>query len=149
MKINVDFIYPIGSIYISTESTDPSVLFGGKWVQTAKSRAIVGAGSNIANTDDSWGTFAANASNFSAGSRVGEATHTLSINEMPKHTHRVYYYINSNLPGGVDHLIAYGSPNSQGLASFESSGWLGEKGEGQAHNNIMPIEVYYIWKRVS
>lgn len=30
MKINVDFIYPIGSVYISTQSTNPSVLFGGK-----------------------------------------------------------------------------------------------------------------------
>lgn len=75
------------------------------------------------------------------GKTGGEKKHTLSIDEMPKHTHRVYYYINSNLPGGVDHLIAYGSPNSQGLASVEYSGWLGDKGNDQAHNNLQPYIV--------
>ena len=51
MKINVDFIYPIGSIYISTESINPSFFFCGSWVLTFKSRALAGAGSYIANTN--------------------------------------------------------------------------------------------------
>lgn len=75
------------------------------------------------------------------GETGGEKTHTLSIDEMPKHTHRVYYYINNNLQGGVDHLLAFGSPNSQGLSNFEATNWIGEKGGDQAHNNLQPYIV--------
>ena len=148
MKINVDFIYPIGSVYISTESTDPSILFGGKWVQTAKSRAIVGAGSNIANTDNSWGTFTANTYNFIAGSRVGEAAHTLSINEMPAHKHW-----SQDIAPGL--YAGWGNKSQNGwitqsVAQTNGGNWeTASAGGDQAHNNIMPIEVYYIWKRVS
>ena len=87
MKINVDFIYPIGSVYISTESINPSVLFGGNWVQTCKSRALAGAGSNIANTDTTYGSLSAGTLNFTAGTLMGESTHTLSIQEIPSHSH--------------------------------------------------------------
>ena len=143
MKINVDFIYPIGSVYISTESTDPSILFGGKWIQTAKSRAIVGTGSNIANTDNSWGTFTANTYNFIAGSRVGEAAHTLSINEMPSHQHSAAgNFVINGYGGDAQANVSTGT-------AFRVTSKTAATGGSQAHNNIMPIEVYYIWKRVA
>lgn len=140
MKINVDFIYPVGSVYISTQPTNPSVLFGGEWTQTAKSRAIVGTGSNIANTDNSWGTFTANTYNFIAGSRVGEAAHTLSINEMPSHSHGLK---NDKTGGSGTAKWVINSSASSGTGAITNTGG------SQAHNNIMPIEVYYIWKRVA
>ncbi len=42
---SLDFnqIYPIGSIYLSVSSTDPSLLFGGVWEQI-KDRFLLGAG---------------------------------------------------------------------------------------------------------
>ena len=36
--------YPIGSIYISTATTNPGTLFGGTWVQYAKGSVLVGSG---------------------------------------------------------------------------------------------------------
>jgi hypothetical protein len=62
-------IYPVGSIYISANSTSPANLFGGTWEQI-KDRFLLAAG----------GTYA-------AGSTGGEATHTLTVDEMPNHVH--------------------------------------------------------------
>lgn len=49
-KINVDLIYPIGSIYMSVNSTNPSNYFGGTWEQL-KDRFLLGAGDIYVNGD--------------------------------------------------------------------------------------------------
>lgn len=41
--LNVDLIYPIGSIYTTINNTDPSKLFGGKWNKIATGRTLMGA----------------------------------------------------------------------------------------------------------
>lgn len=70
----IDIIYPVGSIYMSVNSTNPSQLFGGTWVAWGSGRVPVG----INNSDN----------DFDAPEKVGgEKKHTLTIDEMPKHTH--------------------------------------------------------------
>lgn len=61
--------HPVGSIYESTDSTDPGTLFGGTWEQI-KDRVLVAAGDN-----------------FGAGTTGGNANHQLTIDEMPAHSH--------------------------------------------------------------
>lgn len=43
-----NLIYPVGSIYLSMNSTNPSTLFGGTWVQIAEGQTLWSAGSNYA-----------------------------------------------------------------------------------------------------
>ena len=63
-EINIDKVYPVGSIYISVNSTNPSSYFGGTWVSWDAGRVPVGV-----NTSDS---------NFSTVEKIGgEQTHTL------------------------------------------------------------------------
>ena len=62
-------IYPVGSIYISVNSTSPASLFGGTWEQL-KDRFLLSAGNT-----------------YTAGSTGGEANHTLTVDEMPSHSH--------------------------------------------------------------
>ena len=69
----LNLVYPVGSIYISTSSTNPGTLFGGTWQAFAQGRTLIGVG-----TSDQA---------FSAGATGGESTHTLTTNEMPSHTH--------------------------------------------------------------
>lgn len=63
-------IYPVGSIYISTVSTNPSELFGfGTWEAMPAGRVLLAQGKS------DWGT------TYEAGSTGGEATHQLIVGE--------------------------------------------------------------------
>ena len=65
----LDFVYPIGAIYISVSSTRPEVLFGGTWEEIQGKFLL------------------SRSSGHAAGSTGGEETHTLTAAEMPAHTH--------------------------------------------------------------
>lgn len=65
----LDMIHPVGSIYISVNQVNPSILFGGEWEQM-KERFLLGAGDVHKN-----------------GATGGEAAHALTTSEMPSHTH--------------------------------------------------------------
>ena len=61
-------VYPVGSIYMSTVSTNPATLFGfGTWEAMPAGRVLLAQGKS------SWGT------TYNAGSTGGEATHTLTV----------------------------------------------------------------------
>ena len=65
-----DTIYPIGSLYWSSKSTNPANLFGGTWVQI-KDRFVLACG-------DTYKT---------VGATGGASSVTLSVDNMPKHEH--------------------------------------------------------------
>lgn len=65
----LDLTYPVGSVYLSTASTSPATLFGGTW-ERIQGRFLLAASSA-----------------YAAGSTGGEASHTLTANEMPSHNH--------------------------------------------------------------
>lgn len=120
-----NLIYPVGSIYLSVNNVNPNTLFGGSWTQL-KDRFLLGAGSTYSN-----------------GSTGGEATHKLTINEMPTHTHTQYFDQNAGsewgIVGKVKTKYAYGG----------SDRFIGNAGGDQAHNNMPPYLVVYMWKRIS
>lgn len=123
-----DLIYPVGSIYMSVNRTSPATLFGGTWAQL-KDRFLLGAGDT-----------------YTAGATDGEATHTLSIEEMPNHWHKLpltYSGSDSYNPGTsqVDKsLTAAGNYVTTGTASA---------GASQPHNNMPPYLAVYMWKRTA
>lgn len=63
--------YPVGAIYCSTVETNPHDLFGfGTWEYIEQGRVLLSQGDK-----------------YSAGSTGGAETHTLTTQEMPKHSH--------------------------------------------------------------
>ena len=66
----LNFCYPIGSLYWSSKSTNPSSLFGGTWVQI-KDRFVLACGDTYT----------------SSGATGGASSVTLSVSNMPSHTH--------------------------------------------------------------
>lgn len=73
-------IYPVGSIYMSVNSTNPSTLFGGTWTRIANGRTLIGVDENNGNFNSvkkTGGSFSHNHTNPSTGS------HILTLNEMP------------------------------------------------------------------
>lgn len=122
----LDNIYPIGSIFISTNTTNPSTYFGGKW-ERIKGRFLLAA-------DDS---------NYKIGAVGGEAAHILTINEIPAHGHsQVGSILNNSGPYNVPLRGKGWSASSTGVNTINTGG-------GQEHNNMPPYLVVYMWKRIS
>ena len=124
-------LYPVGAVYISANSTSPASLFGGTWEQL-QDRFLLAAGST-----------------YSAGSTGGEATHTLTVNELPAHTHTatVYGISSGNYTANAARLV-YKDNTTTGWIS-EGLSWVNSTGGSQSHNNLPPYLAVYMWKRVS
>ena len=119
--------YPIGSIYMSVNSTSPNSLFGGTWERFANGRCLVGV--NESDTD------------FSRAQKTGgEKTHTLKPSEMPPHNHTLQYSTTS----GENIFLR----NQSGKAASFKSG-TGTAGGGEPHNNLQPYITVYMWRRTA
>ena len=122
-------VYPVGSIYFNAAvATNPATLLGfGTWAAYASGRVMVGkAGS---------GTF------DTLGEEQGSETHTLSVAELPAHTHS---YDRQNT--STDNISIHDITRTTGGNSSATSG---STGSGSAHNNIQPSITVYMWRRTA
>lgn len=115
--------YPVGSIYMSVNSTSPATLFGGTWSRL-EDRFLLGAGSV-----------------YDAGATGGEAEHTLTVDEMPSHRHTILASTQGTAFGSSYINPSNGSGNSTDQTELA--------GGGQAHNNMPPYLAVYMWKRTA
>ena len=126
-------IYPIGSIYMSVNNVDPSTIFGGTW-QQIKDRFLLACGDTYNNGETG------GAANHTPSGTVGN--HTLTVNEMPAHTHNV----GGNAWGNPSVLcefeeigVASGSTTDTRVNGWSSAidvtGTAQSTGGGQAHNH--------------
>lgn len=151
----LDTIYPVGSIYMSVNSTSPATLFGGSWT-ALQNRFLVGAGN----------TYKVNATG-------GEATHKLTAAEMPKHAHDTPFFNNMTANGEMksDFIGVFGKGmtasaalKEMGASSTMEMWWKEQtnkaegnewayltsyKGSNVAHNNLPPYLAVYMWKRTA
>ena len=126
--------HPVGSVYMSFDSTSPASLFGGTWEQI-KDVFLLAAGST-----------------YKAGATGGEAAHTLTKDELPHFKADVYI-----TAGGVNYQVMYTNAasraNGQSPYFVVNSGstkvWADIDGGGKAHNNMPPYLAVYMWKRVA
>ena len=145
-------VYPVGSIYISLNSTNPSTIFGGKWEQI-QGRFLLGVSRS-----------------HPVNQTGGEAKHTLSIQEMPSHQHNLkttsngsnyFSMLNADSAGGAwvgDTQFMLAAKRKVGSTVFDgtittSNLMTGEPidntGGGSAHNNMPPYLAVYMWKRTA
>ncbi|WP_423794740.1 phage baseplate protein, partial [Megasphaera massiliensis] len=79
VKEVIDIVYPVGSIWESTTSSDPNKLWPGTtWSLMDGGRVLVSSGSY----SDSSGSYS-----YSLGATGGEAKHKLTTNELASHGH--------------------------------------------------------------
>ncbi|MCI8418473.1 MAG: hypothetical protein HFI33_13445 [Lachnospiraceae bacterium] len=124
-------IYPVGAIYVSVSATNPAILFGGTWQQIT-GRFLLAAGGG-----------------YTAGATGGEASHTLTVAEMPSHTHAVANSSNSQLIGWSGHNNVSISITSWGAGNACNESKISAAGGSVAHNNMPPYLVVYMWRRAS
>lgn len=117
--------YPVGAIYLSVTDVNPAALFGGTWERIG-GRFLLGADST-----------------YAAGSTGGEASHTLTIDEMPKHNHEID---NLNAAGNATPYMTVQAQDKKGYGGNVQTMFAGG---GKAHNNLPPYLAVYMWKRVS
>ena len=113
----LDMVYPVGSIAFGVK---PNI---GTW-QKIQGRFLLGSSSS-----------------YKVGATGGEATHKLTINEMPSHNHTISE--GNGTPGSQWSLdaVQYGGRNTTMKTN--------STGGGRAHNNMPPYEVVDIWKRIA
>lgn len=123
-------VYPVGSIYLSINNTDPADLFGiGTW-ELITDKFLLGAGND-----------------YNGGTTGGESTHTLTVDEIPPHSH--------TFQGVNDGTTVQTSTGSYPAKIYQdhAPNWPGyfinNTGGGQAHNNMPPYLAVYIWKRIA
>ena len=115
----LDVFYPIGSVYISSQPTDPGTLFGGTWTRI-KDTFILAAGDT-----------------YAAGATGGEEKHTLTADEMPAHSHAIYSGY-GDIVSNVSDAYRYQTWGSSDRGWKTGNLGTNSIGGGAAHNNMPP-----------
>lgn len=134
----LDYVYPVGSIYLSYSHVSPADLFGGTWVRIENAFL--------------WATTPGG----TIGQTGGESTHTLTVNEMPSHVgHLSANDSNWNGTGGL-----FMEKSVMTVHGTTGRGWTLQAGNevvpagnsvggGAAHNNMPPYIQVSIWRRTA
>lgn len=152
--------WPVNSIYISLDAVNPSSKFGGTWVEFSRGRMLIGIDPFDANMN-------------APGDTGGSKTQTLSVSEMPPHTHAgpSHTHSMSHSHGSSSAGIAlaetrvastereagghYHTANNSNTDSFggstggNTSGSTGSTGSGDPFETISPYTAVYIWRRTA
>lgn len=121
--------YPVGAIYMSTNSPNPNTVFGfGTWVQI-KDRFLLAAGDT-----------------YTAGDTGGESSVSLTLNEIPSHSHT---FSNGVITEGTNGTNLIANNNKFGAYNAIVLNNTDDAGGNEAHNNMPPYLTVYIWERVA
>lgn len=151
VKAVANIMYPVGSIYISLTTTNPGTFLGGTWEQCGKGRFPVSYDPN-------------NAKFNSMGKTGGNATHThttgdhtLTIQEIPEHSHEIPdRYIAWDFDGNGTNAASgnYGATPIQfhawGTRTFNAgNNWAHNHGNTGSAGTLPPYFVCCMWKRTA
>ena len=123
----LDTYYPVGRIYLSSENVSPASFMGGSW-ERIQDVFLLCAGTT-----------------YAAGSTGGAANVTLTVDEMPSHTHGEIVTASSPTGGWYSRVVADVGQNEPTVEIRQTA----QTGGGQAHNNMPPYRAVYAWGRVA
>lgn len=134
--VDLDLVYPVGSIYFSANGTNPREFFGGEWVQI-EDKFLLCAGST-----------------YGAGTTGGEATHTLVNEELPVRT--LFSLQNNtgkelNASGSSEWVAATVATGKYFITCNQDAKTAGlqDTNGGAPHNNMPPYLAVYVFQRIS
>lgn len=156
MQATASKLYPVGSVYISFNSTSPATLFGGTWERLKDTFLL------------------ANGDAYAPNTSGGSATKTISVNNMPSHTHSCstdgnhrHYSIDGMSTASFDRQtsdanlpyvdIYYGDDGRwdgkwrDAITSLngEHQHTIGNTGGGLPLNIMPPYQTVYMWRRTA
>ena len=122
MQSILDYVYPVGSIYFSYSHVSPGDLFGGTWVRLENTFL--------------WAVDEDGA----IGQTGGSKTHTLTVDELPSHSHGSVY--SQHAAGTKDRAWYSTTGTSMAYGAVATGG-------GAAHNNMPPYTQVSVWRRTA
>lgn len=135
-NIATNACWPVGSIYQNgMYGNNPRDWFGiGTWAAFSPGRVLIGAGA----TTDSRGEWR----NYGNGAEGGEYQQQLSEAQMPSHNHNTNMRVATASPEGQADWDAYGPGSGRQQGTTYAGG-------NQAHNNMQPFRVAFMWVRTA
>ena len=145
-KSLLNTFYPVGTIYQSTNSANPSTFMGGTWERYAKGQVLVG----LDESDTDFST---------SGKTGGEKTHKLTATELPRLGGSQLFHgagsIGTNLSSATGIITSgdkidnkyHTNATSTGASSYNSFNI--NFGGDQAHNNLQPYATVYTFRRIA
>ena len=140
----LNLIYPVGSVYLSFNTTSPADIIGGTWVQ------IIGNASSdqprfllLENIYNQVGN--------TAGMEGGQARVQLTISQLPRHDHNVTVWGS----GSGSYPDSANKTDGKCQAARRNGAVLGagcnttRTGSGEGHNNMPPYIMVYGWRRTA
>lgn len=177
IKQVIDIVHPVGSIWETTTTDDPNVLWEGTtWVMMDAGRVLVSAGTYTENNTKY---------TYNLGDKGGEAKHQLTTGELAYHNHNVSVSVSINSAGNHSHTVSFTGATNNGVSrnwaqfrtdeihnkeyddshayqlsatsssagdhshSASASASIGNTGGNTAHENRMPYIVVNRWKRTA
>lgn len=163
IKEVIDIVHPVGSIWETTTTDDPNVLWAGTtWVKMDAGRVLISAGTYTEN-----GT----TYTYNLGDKGGEAKHQITIKELAAHGHAVS---TASIKGSANSIFAQNGHSTSGAFGASSEGSAGlvggsqwdkkaftlsikashshtitDTGGNSAHENRQPYTVVNRWKRTN
>ena len=136
----IQLLYPVGSIYTSTVSTNPNTLFGfGTWTAFGAGRVLIGNG----------GGFTAGDTGGSADAVVVSHTHTATVTD-PAHSHAVNAV---GFTGSGSYAIIGGANQPQVTTTSAAATGISvansTTGVTGTNANLQPYVVVYMWNRTA
>lgn len=154
IKEVIDIVHPVGSIWETTTTDDPNILWAGTtWVKMDAGRVLVAAGSYT----ESGTTYT-----YNLGDKGGEAKHQLSTDELAAHGHSASCSTDGNHShgywyndGGNGHSSYNGVASWDFLNQTTTNGahshtiYIASTGGNVSHENRPPYQVINRWKRTA
>lgn len=113
--------FPVGYIYQSYDSTSPANIYGGSWTPITGRFLYCNNGTGVG----------------------GSNTHTLTVNEMPRHNHTVDIFMANYTGNQSEGHTTYWTKHNKTFAYTQYTGG------NSAHNNMPAYQTCYAWRRTA
>lgn len=147
----LDFLHPVGSIYMSTSATNPTNLFGGTWVAWGAGRVPVGFSGGDGNFNSSEKTGGSKTINIqhnhglsnarAAVGRADSSTSTISYTA-GGNPHNVYFDREFSYWGGIAGVSKHATDTAKIYGNTDNGG-------STAASVLQPYITCYMWKRTA
>lgn len=159
-ELILNALYPVGSIYTSTEIDETTknlvgkygckiANIGGTW-ERIEGKFLLAATGNT--PDDRTNILETNI--VGPGGQGGEAVQYLNVRQLPAHNHKpsqqnfnFVYYVRENPTPAQDREIVASA--GEGALYFRGDDYTANAGENEPHDNMPPFVAVFMWKRVA